>query len=79
MYRTRASANKVQLYTLKTVDVGLSRMLLWWTWKMGVVTVNEAFYPAATQGGSGLFGKIAELLRLLFEGGGAKGQNGMLS
>ena len=33
---------------MDTQDTGLSRMLLWWTWKMGMPAVNDVFYPGAT-------------------------------
>lgn len=46
--RSSAANNSVQLLTLAHQDIGLSRMLLWWTWKMGMPAVNDVFYPKVT-------------------------------
>ncbi len=61
-----AARNSVQLHTLKTADTGLSRMLLWWMWKMGAAAVNDVFYPAGAQAAAGSLAQGLGSLKSLF-------------
>lgn len=56
----------MQLHTLKTADTGLSRMLLWWMWKMGAAAVNDVFYPADAQAAAGSLAQGLGALKSLF-------------
>ncbi|KAL0026270.1 hypothetical protein WJX77_007445 [Trebouxia sp. C0004] len=67
--RMSAARNSVQLHTLKTADTGLSRMLLWWMWKMGAAAVNDVFYPAGAQAASGSLAQGLGALKSLFQSG----------
>ena len=55
---------------METQDTGLSRMLLWWTWKMGMPAVNDVFYPGATTKSAPKAGEGAAAVKsLLFHQG----------
>ena len=62
-FRTHAASSSVQLHTLETHDTGLSRMLLWWTWKMGMPAVNDVFYPGATTKSAAKLGEGAAAVK----------------
>ena len=66
LHRMTAARNSVQLHTLKTADTGLSRMLLWWMWKMGAAAVNDVFYPAGAQAAAGSLAQGLGSLKSLF-------------
>ena len=60
----------MQLHTMETQDTGLSRMLLWWTWKMGMPAVSDVFYPGATTKSAPKAGEGAAAVKsLLFHQG----------
>ena len=66
-YRTRGSANSVRLYTMHASDTGVSRMLLWWMWKMGVNAVNDIFHPTPVKPESAA-AKASTKVKTMFEG-----------
>ena len=48
-------------------DTGMSRMLLWWTWKVGVNAVNDVFYPTAVKPVSAA-AKASTKVKTMFDG-----------
>ena len=48
-------------------DTGMSRMLLWWTWKMGVNAVNDIFYPSVVKPVSAA-AKASTKVKTMFDG-----------
>ncbi|KAL3151781.1 hypothetical protein ABBQ38_012755 [Trebouxia sp. C0009 RCD-2024] len=61
------SANSVRLYTMHASDTGMSRMLLWWIWKIGVNAINDIFYPAAVKPVSAV-AKASTKVKTMFDG-----------
>lgn len=68
LHRMKAASNSVQLHTLKAADTGLSRMLLWWSWKMGAASVNNVFYPTGTQAAASNLAHGLGAIKSLFQG-----------
>lgn len=65
--RGMGSANSVRLYTMHASDTGMSRMLLWWIWKIGVNAINDIFYPAAVKPVSAV-AKASTKVKTMFDG-----------
>ena len=52
---------------MHTTDTGLSRMLLWWVWKVGVNAIDAVFYPKAAKPVSAA-DKASKKVKTMFEG-----------